>query len=681
MSKMTISDGFLSEDPPIVIDFGSHSTRAGFSHESTPSLNFRSLVGKKNESGAMIKVVGDPNLTTSMSPFYADVPQNFPLVEGILDHVFSSLRCAGGSIQNSVLITEPVCCLTDSRKAMCQLMYECYGVPNLNFGTDALFSYMYSARKNPLSYSKTALILRSGFSKTHALVVLDGKFDPSHTMRLDLGGNHSADFLHKVLNLSYPNLKVTYSLANFLKEKYCYVAADYLQELRSWKTSLSTKVNDNDMNVDRKVPVSHFIAKVPGQQKAKTGSTPNSTPTPESELIKLERQERMKNMQAIKKQNKLQTMQETKAYVEQLLVLKETDYEEYEASLIRDDTTEQDIIKQLKEANMYLAKQNGEKMEVEKKVQDFSLIHVDNSLLTEDERKEKKKQSFLRGQLEFRQRQQKEKEEQRLKEESEDKLIRDEIEKDPQAWYLKIIAQKQELELVVAKKKPSTNLSRRQSQQNSIARMRAFAEVDERDDADFGRNDADWKTYIDWGNNKVKTQEEVQVAALDTLLEKYWHLIGANVQGSASTYEEAVDNQIQMSVSLIRTPEIIFQPSLIGNEQMGLSEILQTLLSRISPEVSSDLIKNIYLSGGNMAYSGMKERLIRELTEISPLNSTISISTPEDFILDPWKGAALYVNENQFKNSHSIEKYFECGVDYLIENNRFFSANLSDNGI
>lgn len=30
-----------------------------------------------------------------------------------------------------------------------------------------------------------------------------------------------------------------------------------------------------------------------------------------------------------------------------------------------------------------------------------------------------------------------------------------------------------------------------------------------------------------------------------------------------------------------------------------------------------------------MAYSGIKERLIRELTEISPLNSTISISTPE----------------------------------------------------
>lgn len=53
-------------------------------------------------------------------------------------------------------------------------------------------------RKNPLSYSKTALILRSGFTKTHALVVLDGKFDPSHTMRLDLGGNNSTDFLQKV---------------------------------------------------------------------------------------------------------------------------------------------------------------------------------------------------------------------------------------------------------------------------------------------------------------------------------------------------------------------------------------------------------------------------------------------------------------------------------------------------
>jgi actin-related protein 5 len=679
MSKM-ITDGFLSDDPPIVIDFGSHSTRAGFSTESTPSLNFRSLVGKKNDLGTMTKVIGDPNLTTSMSPFYADVPQNFPLVEGILDHIFSSLRCTGSSIQSSVLITEPVCCLTDSRKSMCQLMYECYGVPNLNFGTDSLFSFLYSARKNPRLNSSSSLILRSGFTKTHALVVSDGKFDPSHTMRLDLGGNNSTDFLQKVLNLSYPNLKVSYPLSNFLKEKYCYVATDYIQELKSWKTSLSSKIDENDMNIDRKVPVSHFIPKTSSQQKGKTGGTSN--PTPESELIKLERQERMKQMQATKKQNKLQIMQEIKAYSEQILALKESDFEEYEATLIRDETTEQDLLKQLKEADTYFAKQNGEKMDVEKKVPDFSLIHVDNYLLTEDEKKEKKKQLFLHGQMEFRQRQQREKEEQRIKEEAEDKIIRDEIEQDPQAWYLKVTAQKQELELIIAKKKPSTNLSRRQSQQNSMARMKAFAEVDERDDADFGRNDNDWKTYLDWGKDKVKTLEEIQLASLDSLLEKYWHLIGANVQGSASTYEEAVDNQIQMSVSLIRTPEIIFQPSLIGNDQMGLAEILQTLLSRNSPEISRDLINNIYLSGGNMAYSGMKERLIRELTEISPLNSSISISTPEDFLLDPWKGAALFASESQFNSTiHSIEKYFECGVDYLIENNRFFSSNLSDHGI
>jgi len=115
---------------------------------------------------------------------------------------------------------------------------------------------------------------------------------------------------------------------------------------------------------------------------------------------------------------------------------------------------------------------------------------------------------------------------------------------------------------------------------------------------------------------------------------------------------------------------------------MGLGEVLQTLLSRNTPEISRNLIRNIYLSGGNMAFSGMTERLIRELTEISPLNSTISISAPEDYILDPWKGAALYASEHQFNRSlHSIEKYFECGVDYLIENNRFFSSNLSGHGI
>jgi actin-related protein 5 len=205
--------------------------------------------------------------------------------------------------------------------------------------------------------------------------------------------------------------------------------------------------------------------------------------------------------------------------------------------------------------------------------------------------------------------------------------------------------------------------------------MKAFAEVDERNDADFGLNASDWKTYIEWGKEKPRTQEEIEMAGLDALLEKYWHLIGSHAQHSFTPTD---DNQIQMTVGLFRTPEIIFQPCLVGSDQMGLPEVLQYLLARFDPQVSGKLLKHIFLTGGNMAFTGMKERVVKELTEISPMGQPISVDVAEDVILDAWRGAAAFANGNdQNENAwFSIDQYSECGVDYLLQKNRYFSSNL-----
>lgn len=132
-------------------------------------VNFRSLVAKKADVKS--KIIGDANLNSSISPFYNDVPQNFPLVENIMDHIFSNLgyafscyslflltSCNGNSIPNSVVLTEPVNVFTESRAAMCQLMFECYRVPSVNFGVDALFSYIYNAQYATCHHSENLFV-------------------------------------------------------------------------------------------------------------------------------------------------------------------------------------------------------------------------------------------------------------------------------------------------------------------------------------------------------------------------------------------------------------------------------------------------------------------------------------------------------------------------------------------
>jgi hypothetical protein len=104
-----------------------------------------------------------------------------------------------------------------------------------------------------------------------------------------------------------------------------------------------------------------------------------------------------------------------------------------------------------------LLKQQGIEVKEEKKAPDLSLIDMDVETLSmlcllefskftdidDEQKKERKKQVFLQGQIEYRQRLQKEKDEKRSKDEADDKLIREEIEKDPQAWYQKMSNERQ----------------------------------------------------------------------------------------------------------------------------------------------------------------------------------------------------------------------------------------------
>ena len=72
-----------------------------------------------------------------------------------------------------------------------RLMFECYGVPALDFGIDALFAYDYWRQSVEGSMrataAETALIVRIGFDTSHVLPLIDGRLDLTHTLRLDVG--------------------------------------------------------------------------------------------------------------------------------------------------------------------------------------------------------------------------------------------------------------------------------------------------------------------------------------------------------------------------------------------------------------------------------------------------------------------------------------------------------------
>lgn len=59
---------------------------------------------------------------------------------------------------------------------MSELLFECYGIPSVCYGVDALFSYYYNKKRLP-SEGQDGLIIASGNQMTHHLLITNNKLD------------------------------------------------------------------------------------------------------------------------------------------------------------------------------------------------------------------------------------------------------------------------------------------------------------------------------------------------------------------------------------------------------------------------------------------------------------------------------------------------------------------------
>jgi actin-related protein 5 len=74
------------------------------------------------------------------------------------------------------------------------------------------------------------------------------------------------------------------------------------------------------------------------------------------------------------------------------------------------------------------------------------------------------------------------------------------------------------------------------------------------------------------------------------------------------------------------------------------------------------------LTGGFTQLPGLAERIHSSLQSIYPVNTQIKVKRAKDPVLDAWRGAAMFA-EDETKTKHFITKqeYEEYGSDYIKE--------------
>jgi len=311
---------------------------------------------------------------------------------------------------------------------------------------------------------------------------------------------------------------------------------------------------------------------------------------------------------------------------------------------------------------------------------------------------------MLKASYEAREKIKKEKEEERLRIEEEKRKEEERRLKDPEGWLKNIHKQHDEiLQKINERKKRKNQLTDRRSQV-SQSRMRSIAHLadDEelapkrrrrgQDEDTFGLNDDDWSIYRAINKDEhsdTEEEEENQFNHLEELLQQYdpnfipqavieknekKKTIMSQLSYGLDGYDEdnqAQQYQIRLNVEQIRIPEVLFQPSIVGIDQAGVIEIVNDALKQFSQEQQSKMVKNIFLTGGNINYPNMKQRITNEIRGILPYRTIFDVKQASDPILDAWRGAAKWSsinNQEQFKKSCITKQmYDEYGHDYLME--------------
>jgi len=227
----------MSEVQALVLDIGSHTTKAGFGGDSAPRAVFPTVVGRPRHRAVMVGMghkdsyVGDEaqakrGVLRLSRPVEHSFISNFDDYEKILHHAFYyELRVAPE--EHPCLFVEPPLTSKTNREKVFQIQIETFSNPATglaNSGALALFS---TNRVN-------GVVVEVGDGCTHVSPVLDGRAVPHAIERLDVAGGDLTDYLTQLVAARCPYVTTAERESmDDLKQKHCFVAQDFEQESSS----------------------------------------------------------------------------------------------------------------------------------------------------------------------------------------------------------------------------------------------------------------------------------------------------------------------------------------------------------------------------------------------------------------------------------------------------------------
>eukprot|EP01084_Bolivina_argentea_P188517 324511_1 len=209
--------------PPIVIDNGTLTLKAGFAGDGLPN-HFITKDTSISNAG---------NITS------------WDEIETIYENLFKTTLHINDPSEQTILFTESIFTPKKNKEKLTEIMFEKFNIAGIYVSQQSILGLYATGRT-------TGIVIDSGYEQTQIVPAYEGYVLPHASYKAKYGGKQCTDYLHKLLmKTQSENISENMNIAS-IKEKCCYIANNFDEECKKPMLDNNNLIEAYFRNIDNK---------------------------------------------------------------------------------------------------------------------------------------------------------------------------------------------------------------------------------------------------------------------------------------------------------------------------------------------------------------------------------------------------------------------------------------------